>query len=50
MPPDATPTWIFPVIPGANNSVYTAFSFQYEMWRPLYWSGQRHRAEGMAGA
>jgi peptide/nickel transport system substrate-binding protein len=36
-PPGATPNWIFPVTPGANNSVYTAFSFQYEMWRPLYW-------------
>jgi peptide/nickel transport system substrate-binding protein len=36
-PPGATPNWILPVIPGANNSVFTAFSFQYEMWRPLYW-------------
>src|SRR5215472_5819781 len=36
-PPNATPTWIMPVTPGANSSVYTAFSFQYQMWRPLYW-------------
>src|SRR6266516_7115785 len=36
-PPGATPTWIFPVTPGANGSVYTAFSFQFEMWRPLNW-------------
>ncbi len=36
-PPGATPTWIFPVTPGANGSVYTAFSFQYEMWRPTSW-------------
>ena len=36
-PPGATPTWIFPVTPSANNSVFTAFSFQDEMWRPLYW-------------
>jgi peptide/nickel transport system substrate-binding protein len=36
-PPGATPNWILPLTPGANNSVYTAFSFQYEMWRPLYW-------------
>jgi peptide/nickel transport system substrate-binding protein len=36
-PPGATPTWIFPVTPGANGSVYTAYSFQYEMWRPLNW-------------
>ena len=34
-PPGATPTWIFPVTPGANGSVYTAYSFQYQMWRPL---------------
>jgi peptide/nickel transport system substrate-binding protein len=34
-PPGATPTWIFPVTPGANSSVYTAYSFQYEMWRPM---------------
>src|SRR5216683_2318330 len=32
--PGATPTWIFPVTPGANGSVYTAYSFQYQMWRP----------------
>jgi peptide/nickel transport system substrate-binding protein len=36
-PPNATPTWIFPITPGANGSVYTAYSFQYEFWRPLYW-------------
>jgi len=36
-PPGATPTWIMPVTPSANGSVYTAFQFQYEMWRPLYW-------------
>ena len=35
-PPGATPNWIMPITPGANNSVYTAYSFQYEMWRPLY--------------
>ena len=36
-PPGATPTWIYPVTPSANGSVYTAYSFQYEMWRPLLW-------------
>jgi len=35
-PPGATPTWIFPVTPGANGSVYTSYSFQAEMWRFLY--------------
>ena len=37
MQPGAVPNWIFPVIPTANNSVYNAFTFIYEMWRPLYW-------------
>ena len=37
MQPGATPNWIFPVIPSANNSVYNAFTFIWEMWRPLYW-------------
>jgi peptide/nickel transport system substrate-binding protein len=36
-PPGATPNWILPLVTGANNSVYTVFSFDYEMWRPLYW-------------
>jgi peptide/nickel transport system substrate-binding protein len=35
-PPGATPTWIMPVTPGANGSVYTAYSFQYQMWRPTH--------------
>ena len=38
-PPGAAPTWIFPVTPGANFSITTTFSFQGEMWRPLYWYG-----------
>src|SRR6266700_1777926 len=38
MQPSATPNWIFPVVPSANNSVYTQFTFIYEMWRPLYWT------------
>jgi peptide/nickel transport system substrate-binding protein len=37
--PGSSPTWIFPVTPGANFSVTTTSSFQYEMWRPLYWYG-----------
>ena len=36
--PGATPNWIFPVIPSANNSVYNAFNFIYQGWRPLYWT------------
>jgi peptide/nickel transport system substrate-binding protein len=37
--PGSAPTWIFPVTPGANFTVTTVDSFQYEMWRPLYWYG-----------
>jgi peptide/nickel transport system substrate-binding protein len=37
--PGSAPTWIFPVTPGADFSVTTVDSFQYEMWRPLYWYG-----------
>jgi peptide/nickel transport system substrate-binding protein len=37
-PPSATPTWIMPIIPGANNSVFTVLSFDFLMWRPLYWT------------
>ena len=35
--PGAIPNAIFPLPTSANNSVYNAFSFQWEMWRPLYW-------------
>jgi peptide/nickel transport system substrate-binding protein len=37
MLPGATPNWIFPVVPSADNSVYNQFTFSWEMWRPLYW-------------
>jgi len=36
MAPGATPNWIFPVIPSANNSVYNAFNFIWQSWRPVY--------------
>jgi len=38
IPPGFTPTWIFPVVTGAQNSVGNNFSFIWEMWRPLYWT------------
>ena len=38
MPAEATPDWIFPVIPSAYYSVYNAFTFIDEMWRPVYWT------------
>jgi len=37
--PGTAPTWILPVTPGANYSTGTINTFQYEMWRPLYWYG-----------
>jgi peptide/nickel transport system substrate-binding protein len=37
LPPGSAPTWIFPVTPGANFSTNTINTFQFEMWRPLYW-------------
>jgi peptide/nickel transport system substrate-binding protein len=36
-PPSATPVWILPIITAAADSVYTVLSFDYLMWRPLYW-------------
>jgi peptide/nickel transport system substrate-binding protein len=37
-PPSAGPTFIFPITPEANASVYTTYSFQDLSWRPLWWS------------
>ena len=37
-PPGAAPTWIMPMITGAANSVYTVLSFDYQMYRPLYFT------------
>jgi peptide/nickel transport system substrate-binding protein len=36
--PGTAPTWIFPVVPGASNSVFNTFTFEWESWRPLYWT------------
>jgi peptide/nickel transport system substrate-binding protein len=30
------PTWIFPVVPGANSTTYNDAMFNWEMYRPLY--------------
>jgi peptide/nickel transport system substrate-binding protein len=38
MSPGAGPNWIFPVDPAAANSVFNIMSFQWNMWRPLYWT------------
>jgi peptide/nickel transport system substrate-binding protein len=37
--PGSAPTWIFPVTPGADLSTSTVSTFQFLMWRPLYWFG-----------
>jgi peptide/nickel transport system substrate-binding protein len=36
--PGAGPTYIFPIDPSADTSVYTIDGFQDYMWRPLWWS------------
>ncbi len=38
----ATPTYILPIIPGANSSVYTSNFFQNLMWKPLWWAPVGH--------
>jgi peptide/nickel transport system substrate-binding protein len=37
-PPGAAPSWIMPMITAADNSVYTVLSFDYELFRPLYFT------------
>lgn len=34
----STPTYIWPLVPSADSSVYTIDVFQDIMWEPLYWS------------
>jgi peptide/nickel transport system substrate-binding protein len=36
--PGTAPNWIFPVVNGAENSVFNNFTFIWEMWRPLVWT------------
>jgi peptide/nickel transport system substrate-binding protein len=33
-----SPTWILPIVTAANNLVYNVTYFDYQMWRPLYWT------------
>jgi len=42
MPAGDTPTYIFPLTPGANSSVYTISFFQDLMYRPLWWTPSGH--------
>ena len=35
--PGTAPTWILPIVPGANATTSTINNFVWEMYRPLYW-------------
>jgi peptide/nickel transport system substrate-binding protein len=37
-PPGSAPTWILPIVPGADFTVYSTSDFSFESWRPLYWT------------
>ncbi len=36
--PGTGPNFIFPITPGSDNSVFNVQSFQWEFWRPMYWT------------
>jgi peptide/nickel transport system substrate-binding protein len=38
--PGTAPNWIFPITTAAANSVYNVFTFEWEMWRPMYFAPQ----------
>jgi peptide/nickel transport system substrate-binding protein len=37
-PPSTAANWAMPLITGADNSVFTVLDFDYQMYRPLYWT------------
>jgi peptide/nickel transport system substrate-binding protein len=37
-PTAQAPNWIFPIDTSGSNSVYNTFTFQWELWRPTYWT------------
>jgi peptide/nickel transport system substrate-binding protein len=43
--PGAVPNWILPIPTSASNSVYNVFTFEWMMWRPLYWTVNGTSAE-----
>jgi peptide/nickel transport system substrate-binding protein len=45
MAPGAVPNWILPIPTAAANSVYNVFTFEWEMWRPTYWTVNGTSAE-----
>jgi peptide/nickel transport system substrate-binding protein len=49
-----TPTYIFPIVPSADSSVYAIDFFQDLMWRPMWWTPTGHElnvnyADSLAG-
>jgi peptide/nickel transport system substrate-binding protein len=36
--PSTAANWIMPLINGADNSVFTVLDFDYQLYRPLYWT------------
>ena len=45
MSPGAVPNSILPINSSGNNTVYNAFTFQQEMFRPLYWTVNGYEPE-----
>jgi peptide/nickel transport system substrate-binding protein len=43
--PGFAPTWILPINTSGTSSVFNSFTFQWEMWRPLYWTVNGTTAE-----
>ncbi len=37
-PPNTSANWILPLVTGADNSVFTVLDFDYQMYRPLFWT------------
>jgi peptide/nickel transport system substrate-binding protein len=36
--PSTAANWVLPLITGADNSVFTVLDFDYQLYRPLYWT------------
>lgn len=37
-PPNTAANWVLPIITGADDSVFTVFDFDFQLYRPLYWT------------
>jgi peptide/nickel transport system substrate-binding protein len=38
--PSTAPNWIFPITTAAANSVYNVYTFEWESWRPMFFTPQ----------